>query len=143
MVVHAWGMVAVRVRSQDGFRPLVRSTIRSQTFQGARFGKDGIISEVLVWIASLCAVVRMILGILELSSLVFISALEALQVLILYAISALLCQLVLILEMASMRYEMGKRSDPGLASSGSTLLPKAVLGHLRLDRIHNLKEGGA
>ena len=61
----------------------------------------------------------MILGVFELSSSMFISALEGLQVFIIYAISALLCQFILLCELAKMKEEMNKEADDSPASSGT------------------------
>jgi len=127
VVVHAWGMIAVRVRLQYGYRPSIRSAIRSTTFQRVRTGEDGVLSEVLFWLASLCAILHMIFGILVLSSLVFISALEALQVFAMYVASVFLCQFILLLELANMRYELSKELDAGPTSSGITQISKVDL----------------
>ena len=109
VVVHAWGMIAVRARLlQDGYRPSLRSVVRSRTYRRVSAGDDTLVSDVLFCMASLCAIVHMAFGILELSSLIFIGALEALQVFALYAVSALLCQLILLLELANMRYELSR-----------------------------------
>jgi hypothetical protein len=56
----------------------------------------------------------MTFGMLVSSSLVFISALEALRVFSLYAISAILCQLILLLELANMRHELDTESTVDL-----------------------------
>ncbi|CAF9918994.1 MAG: hypothetical protein HETSPECPRED_003917 [Heterodermia speciosa] len=119
VIVHGWGALAVRFRLQGGYKPSIHSMIRSTTFRRVSRGKDNTLSEVLFWLASLCAIVHMILGVFELSSLMFISALEALQVFIMYAISALLCQLILLCELAKMREEVSKEADDGTASSGT------------------------
>lgn len=124
VVVHAWGMVAVRVRLQDGYSWTIQPAIRSTVFQKVSTGEDNVLSEVLFWLSSLFAIVHMIFGILELSSLVFISTLEALEVFTVYAVSALFCQLVLLLELANMRYELSKKPDAGPPLSGITQISK-------------------
>jgi hypothetical protein len=106
VIVHGWGIIAIRVRLRKYSVLSFKSVLQSEIFKSISTTKDSILSESLFWMASVCAVVHMIYGILVLSSLVFISALEALQVLVLYAVSAILCQLILLLELANMNHEL-------------------------------------
>lgn len=108
VVVHAWGMFAVRVHARGSYVPSIKPAMRSTTFQAALNGQDNVLSEALLWLATLIAVLHMVVGVLVLASLLFISALEAMGVFALYALSALVCQLVLNLELASMRFELGE-----------------------------------
>ena len=106
VIVHGWGMIAIRVRLRRYSILSFKSILQSEAFKSISSTKDGISSEGLFWMASVCAVIHMIYGILVLSSLVFISALEALQVFALYAVSAISCQFILLLELANMRHEL-------------------------------------
>jgi hypothetical protein len=91
VVVHGWGMIAIRVRLRRYFIPSFKAILQSEIFKLLSTTKDSIPSEVLFWMASASATTHMTYGILVLSSLLFISALEALQVFSLYALSAILC----------------------------------------------------
>ena len=130
VVVHAWGMIAIRVRSRCGYsyRPSLPYAFRSNLFLKVSSGKDCFSSELLFFIASACAPAHLVFGVLDLSSLIFISTLEALQLFVWYLFSAVLCQLILTMELAIMRYEMSRRPDsrPG-DSSGYTLVPKLAI----------------
>ena len=110
-VVHLWGMIAIRMRLGRGYRPSIRSATRSTTFLDVLKGADNVLSEASLRLSALCATIHMGFGILVLSSLIFISALEAIQTFVLYAISALMCHVVLVLELASMRYELSKNEE--------------------------------
>ncbi|KAF2232562.1 hypothetical protein EV356DRAFT_245063 [Viridothelium virens] len=91
--VHILGMLAVRVRLLDGYRPSIRCAIQSNFYlRAAAAGENTAPSEALLWVASLCSIGHMVFGILVLSSLVFISASEAFQVFAMYAASAGLCR---------------------------------------------------
>jgi hypothetical protein len=63
-------------------------------------------SEFIFWIAQASALVHMIFGIFELSSLVFISALESVQVFARFALSIVLCQIVVQIELVIIRAEL-------------------------------------
>lgn len=108
--VHIFGMVAIRLRLYDE-RPAARTPILGVVFSSERHqcvknSKPTRMSEVLFWFGSLAAISHMVFGILDLSSLVFISALEAFRVFVRYASSAALCQFILLLELAIMRHEV-------------------------------------
>lgn len=121
VVVHAWGMIAIRIRSRCGYshRPSLQSALRSDMFLKVSTGKDSFLSELLLLIASACALAHLVFGVLDLSSLLFISTLEALQLFVWYLFSASLWQFILAMELALMRYEISRRSDTGHgASSG-------------------------
>lgn len=94
VVVHGWGMAAIRVQSAEGFQPSVGSAFRSTAFQAAINGSESVVSEVPIWIASLLTLVHLTFGVLVLSSLVFISAQEAIWIFLHFALSALICQMV-------------------------------------------------
>ncbi|KAI4180424.1 MAG: hypothetical protein LQ346_006998 [Caloplaca aetnensis] len=108
VLVHAWAMFAVRGHIRGGYKASVKPAIKSTTFQGVSTGQDTLLSETLLWLASLSAIVHILFGVLVLSSLVFISALEAVWIFWLYALSALVCHFVLSCELASMRLELGR-----------------------------------
>lgn len=55
----------------------------------------------------------MIFGIFELSSLVFVSALESVQVFARYAISVVLCQIIVQIELATIRAELQHHTKVG------------------------------
>ena len=65
----------------------------------------------------------MVFGIFELSSLVFISALESVQVFVRYAVSVVLCQIVVQIELATIRTELQcqKAQAPVSKSRGLSL----------------------
>lgn len=84
--------------------------------------RDNILSQGLFWMASFSAVVHMTFGVLVLSSLVFIGALEALQIFIVYAVSVMVCQLILLLELANMRYELDLAARSDVAPELDTLV---------------------
>ncbi|KAL8849900.1 MAG: hypothetical protein Q9221_005166 [Calogaya cf. arnoldii] len=120
VVVHAWGMAAIRVQSPEGFQPSIRSVVRSTAFRTASKGSEGVLSEILLWVGSLFAVVHLSFGVFVLSSLVFVSAPEAVGIFLRFALSALLCQIVVKMELGNMRCEMGMASD--VASSPNVLV---------------------
>jgi len=109
--VHAWGMIAIRMQLGSGYRPSIRSAIRSTTFLDVLKGADNVLSEASLRLSALCAIIHMGFGILVLSSLIFISALEAIQIFVMYATSALMCHVVLLMELAMMRYEICKNEE--------------------------------
>lgn len=109
--VHAWGMIAIRMQLGSGYRPSIRSAIRSTTFLDVLKGADNVLSEASLRLSALRAIIHMGFGILVLSSLIFISALEAIQIFVMYATSALMCHVVLLMELAMMRYEICKNEE--------------------------------
>ena len=111
VVVHTWSMIAIRLRTKNKHMPAIRSLIQSTVFLDLPEAGAGVICEVLLWLASLSAVIHLTFGILVLSSLVFISTIEAVQVLVRYAASALMCQFVLLLELAMMRCELSREHE--------------------------------
>ena len=136
VVVHAWGMVAVRFRmGRSGHRPSIRAAVHSSAFRRVRLADENIVSESLFWFASLCAIIHNIFGILEMSSLVFISALEALQVFAMYSLSAICCQFILLLELANMRYELSVQQDssPEFKASSQSLLRSTLQAYCGAD----------
>ena len=104
--VHAWGMAAIRVQSPEGFQPSIRSAIKSTTFRAATKGSECVRSDILLWVGTICAVVHLAYGILVLSSLVFISAQEAIAIFLYFVFSAGVCQIVVNMELAKMRHEL-------------------------------------
>ena len=118
ILVQVCGMLAIRVRpwnSANKYRPSI-SFLNSNTYQRAFTGDDSVLSETLFGFASLFAIVQMILRVFVLSSLLFISALEALQVFVLYAVSTLACPSILVLELASMRLDLEHQARLGQTS---------------------------
>lgn len=108
VVVHAWGMFAVRVHIRGGYKPSIKYIIKSTTFQAALKGQDKVLSQAILWLATLFVIFHMMLGVLVLSSLIFISALEAVSIFCRYALSVVVCQLILSMELANMRFELGQ-----------------------------------
>lgn len=100
-VVHIFAMIAVRSRSYSTATSPLRYSWRH--LPGSH---DTWLSECLMWTGSLAATIQMLFGILDLSSLVFISALDALPIAIRYGISAIVCQIVLLSELASLRWRL-------------------------------------
>lgn len=123
-VVHFWGIVATRLRVWRRPSPSesLRSILQSQVFKSMDKARDNILSQGLFWMASFSAVVHMTFGVLVLSSLVFIGALEALQIFIVYAVSVMVCQLILLLELANMRYELDLAARSDVAPELDTLV---------------------
>ncbi|KAL9016879.1 MAG: hypothetical protein Q9185_005782 [Variospora sp. 1 TL-2023] len=107
VIVHAWAMFAVRGHIRGGYKLSVKPAIKSTTFQRVSKGRDTLLSEILLWLASLSAIIHILFGVLVLSSLVFISALEAVGIFGLYTLEAVICHFVLSCELASMRLELG------------------------------------
>jgi len=131
-VVHAWGMIAIRMQLDSGYRPSIRSVIRSTTFLDVLKGADNVMSEALLRLSALCAIIHMGFGILVLSSLIFISALEAIQIFVMYATSALMRHVVLLMELAMMRYEMSKYEE------AERLAGPVAMYQVELSRAHTL-----
>jgi hypothetical protein len=73
-------------------------------------------SECIFWVAQACAFVHMVFGILDLSSLVFIRATESVQVFAQFALSIVLCQMVVQTQIAIMRAELAHRGGQALAA---------------------------
>jgi len=144
VVEHGWGMIAAiiqswTVRQRDGARtgtrpqpvpqlnsklsdtrcrlPRLRSMLASDLYTQLLRAKSGPWSELIFWIAQASALVHMIFGIFELSSLVFISALESVQVFARFALSIVLCQIVVQIELAIIRAELGKLGAYDVAAS--------------------------
>ena len=80
----------------DAQQPLswLRSLLASDLYTQLLKAQPTLWSELIFWIAQASALVHMIFGIFELSSLVFISALESVQVFARFALSIVLCQIV-------------------------------------------------
>lgn len=133
IVEHGWGMIAARLQiwsvrqsagARTGTRPRsspqpisklsgpewplswLRSLLASDLYTQLPDAKPTLWSEFIFWIAQASALVHMIFGIFELSSLVFISALESVQVFARFALSIVLCQIVVQIELAVIRAEL-------------------------------------
>ena len=116
-IVHLWGIIGIRFRSSPRSAPSIRSVFSLLTPREVLTGHDNIVSESLFWLASLSAIIHMIFGVLVLSSLVFIGAREALQVFVMYASSAFLCQFIVLLELGRIRWKNAEKvSDYSFAS---------------------------
>lgn len=120
-LVRIWGMIAIYMQSE---KPTVQEDthsteiactqwIWSSNFRRRLSPKPKILAELFYSAASLAAIIQLIIELFVLSSLVFISALEALQIFVLYAASTLTCQTVLVVELAHMRAELrdGNQND--------------------------------
>lgn len=112
VVVHAFGMLSVRCRVRTSGTATSSAHRRPQAFRELADTSDGVLSELFLWLASLCAIASLVFGTLDLSSLVFISAIEALEVFFRYAASAALCQLVVMVELARLRQELVQVNPP-------------------------------
>jgi hypothetical protein len=126
IAVHLLGFVAIRLRGSLLYMPistreshaiseprssLLRRRTMSSFFESDSWktlvrGKDGSLGEVLFWSASLAGIVHMVFGVIVLSSLLFVAAMDALPVLIRYTVSACVCQAVLLVELAAMRLDL-------------------------------------
>lgn len=106
ILVHAPGMLAIRLPLNIAGKASISSPIKSTAFEKARLGARSTASDLLFWIATFFAFIQLIFGILDLASLVFISTLEAVNVFLLYAASTMSCQGILLLELADMRREL-------------------------------------
>lgn len=84
----------------------LRSLVVSDVYTQLLKAQPTLWSEFIFWIAQASALVHMIFGIFELSSLVFISALESVQVFARFALSIVLCQIVVQVELAMIRAEL-------------------------------------
>ena len=111
VVVPGLGMTAIRVRQPRSGRPRVRFAVKSKIFQTASIGKDSILSEIILWVASFGAIIQLTTGVLVLSSMVFITVTEAFQVFLQYALSSFVCQIIMNIELANMRYELETASS--------------------------------
>ena len=107
-------MISTRVRVQKGYDHSIRHMMKSTCHRRVRQSRDNATSELFFWIPSVFALVHMVFGILELSSLIFVSAFEALEVLLQYASSAFICQLILQIKLASMRYDLDEEIGSGM-----------------------------
>jgi hypothetical protein len=117
-LVHVWAMIAIHLQFEapvthdDSRLPATICTnwIWSPNFKRRLDPQPYILAELFYSIASLAAVIQLIIGVFVLASLIFISALEALQIFVLYAASTLVCQTVLVVELAHMRAELAVAS---------------------------------
>jgi hypothetical protein len=122
------GSYTVVSPSQAGPRPYLRCPtthplrclLNSESYTQLPLAQPTLWSELIFWIAQASALVHMIFGIFELSSLVFISALESVQVFVRFAISVVLCQIVVQIELATMRAELRYQSEQVSAASAGT-----------------------
>lgn len=69
-------------------------------------GQDGIISEILFFLASAAGILHYIFGVLVFSSLVFVGALDTLPIVARYAASSVVCQAILLFELAGLRADV-------------------------------------
>ncbi|KAF2241928.1 hypothetical protein BU26DRAFT_584808 [Trematosphaeria pertusa] len=127
LIVHGMGILAVHLRQQAPStyiasqcpepagkgRSLCSPYLRlgtvlfgSRRWQCLVRGQDGKFGELLFWLASLTGIGHIMFGVLVFSSLIFVGALDALPVLARYAVSAAVCQAILLLELAGMRLDM-------------------------------------
>ncbi|GAB7324086.1 hypothetical protein MBLNU13_g07474t1 [Cladosporium sp. NU13] len=92
----------------DTQKPLswLQSLLASNLYTQLLEAQPTLWSEFIFWFAQASALVHMIFGIFELSSLVFISALESVQVFARFALSIVLCQIVVQIELAMIRAEL-------------------------------------
>lgn len=111
IAVHILGMIAIRIRetaqSTERVEPSkgrrrIGSLFESINWKRLVRGQDSIIGESLLWLASLAGILHMIFGVLVLSSLLFVGAVDAIPVLMRYAASAVICHAILSVELASM-----------------------------------------
>ena len=102
LIVHISSYIAIRTRLRASYRFTVPSLGHSKTCQRVLDGRDSILSDTLLAVTTLFAILQLIFGTLILSSLVFISAFEAVQVFGLYALSTVVVLCVLLLELAYM-----------------------------------------
>lgn len=105
-VVHSMGMIAIRVHLENEYRLPIMPAVQSTILREGTRSRGRMLCEVLLWLASFLAIIHMVFGILVLSSLIFISTIEALQIFARYAASAVACQLVLLVELTMMRHEL-------------------------------------
>lgn len=82
-------------------------------------------SEILFWLAQATVVVHMVFGIFVLSSLVFISALESVQVFARYAVNVVLCQVVVQIELATIRTALRRQEGQMSANVSGAMGPYA------------------
>lgn len=73
--------------------------------------QDGILTEILFGVSNFMSIVQLVLGTSVLSALLFISFLDALPILIRYGASAVICSLLLQLELAGLRCRL--EATPG------------------------------
>lgn len=97
--------------------PWLRSLLVSDLYTQLLKAKPTLWSESIFWIAQASALVHMIFGIFELSSLVFISALESVQVFARFALSIVLCQVVVQIELAVIGAELQNLGAYAVAAS--------------------------
>lgn len=106
VIIHGVCMVAIRLRSRSNYTFSIADFFRSERYQTVKSAQDNVFSEFLTWVAAIFAVIQVIFGVLVLSSLIFIGAMEALQVAVQYFVSAAVCQLVVLFQIANMRYDL-------------------------------------
>jgi hypothetical protein len=150
VVEHGWGMIAAQIQSRrvhTGTGPQStpqsnsklsatrwlfswpRSLLVSDLYTQILRAEPTPWSEFVFWIAQASALVHMIFGIFELSSLVFISALESVQVFARFALSIVLCQIVVQIELAIIRAELRNIGAYNIAAgAGVPSSPIVVLG---------------
>lgn len=65
-----------------------------------------IIADLFVWFATVCAIFHVVFGGLDLSLLIFMDALDALNIFVRYAVSAVTCQIKLWMQLVVVRHEL-------------------------------------
>lgn len=118
-LVHIWAMIAIHMQQEkpaavQGQNPagiVCTQWIWSSSFKRRLSPTPTVVAELFYSVASLAAIIQLIIGVFVLASLVFISALEALQIFVLYAVSTLVSQTVLVIELAHMRSELRAESE--------------------------------
>lgn len=111
--------VAVRTRSLTGLRAGLRPRQGHGGVVGIAYGQihkcivpeaqDTCYTEIMFGIASLMSVVQGILGTVVLSSLLFVSFLDALPILVRYQTSAAVCNILLRLELAGLKCKLEEK----------------------------------
>ncbi|KAF2689802.1 hypothetical protein K458DRAFT_427891 [Lentithecium fluviatile CBS 122367] len=145
LAVHAMGILAVHLRHRKpptsitfqapalpekrGFLRSVRWKTRimllgSRRWESLARGQDSRVGEVLLWLASLTGIGHMVFGMLVFSSLIFVGALDGLPVLARYAVSAAICQAIMLLELAGMRLDLASVEVTPTTESKATLNTK-------------------
>ena len=128
-LVHLFGIIAIRFRqkappksSDNSPGSRVKSAIkhvscllvvRPDQWKCVVNGQDGIIGETLFSLASLAGIGHIFFGVMVFSSLMFVGVLDTLPIVARYGISAVVCQAIVHLELASMRLDIQKEGMSG------------------------------
>lgn len=119
IAVHMLGMIGFRVGVPSQSMERVGSAksrrvielLESDDWRRVVLGRGSMIGEILLWPASVAGIVHMMFGVLVLSSLLFVSAVDAIPVLIRYAVSAITCQAIVVLILASMQLDLADQQS--------------------------------